>query len=184
MQAGVEQAAASHRVADSGDQDGRGEFTVVLQPGEFLLLQKLLPPFPGFETLFSQFLPGPFPAAVPVERDLTVQQPLGAFLPVLRRLRRVTAFEQGLLFLPAQLFVVIQPFLPVFTDFLHPFSGFGRSFLFADAAQPSEHFAIPFIFGARPQKRGTPNFRDTTGTCKPGPHRKKSVPKVRPIRVV
>ena len=69
MQAGVEQAAASHRVADSGDQDGRGEFTVVLQPGEFLLLQKLLPPFPGFETLFGQFLPGPFPAAVPVERD-------------------------------------------------------------------------------------------------------------------
>ena len=54
MQAGVEQAAASHRVADSGDQDGRGEFTVVLQPGEFLFLQKLLSPFPGFETVFGQ----------------------------------------------------------------------------------------------------------------------------------
>ena len=56
MQAGVEQAAASHRVADSGDPDGRGEFTVVLQPGEFLFLQKLLP----LRQNLSQ-KPSPFP---------------------------------------------------------------------------------------------------------------------------
>lgn len=154
MQAGVEQAAASHRVADSGDQDGRGEFTVVLQPGEFLLLQKLLPPFPGFETLFGQFLPGLFPAAVPVERDLAVQQPLGAFLPVLRRFRRVTAFEQRLLFLPAQPFVMIQLFFPVFYRFPPPAQWFRAEFSFCRCGAAIRTFCNPFhIWGAPAKKR-------------------------------